>query len=260
LRTCSTPEGRRREPDSLISPACSRILCPLRVNRLLSLLTLLVATAHAGVSSSALLGYRGEPGIESKMLIAAKAELVPVQYLKLAAGLSFNLFQNNGLDAAGLGISAVLFRPVGLALRVAAQHQQWNDWQAGENRALATIEAGPVLGIEAGFGLARRVPLFGEGYSSPFTWKSDAAEWNYVYRLTWKFLQKEDWWLKAGLSSYDLLSVHNPQQFPLCLSGSYALKDNLDFVADIGTAIVGYSGGLVSFHELTLNAGVKYAI
>jgi hypothetical protein len=231
----------------------------LRVNRLLSLLCLLSATGSAAVSSSALLGYRGEPGVESKILITAMTDIVPVPHLEIAAGLSFNLFQNNGLGAAGLAIGAALFRPAGLTLRFAAQHQQWNDWQAGENRALATIEAGPVFGVEAGFGVARRVSVFGaDDYWSPLAWKSDAAEWNYVYRLTWKFLRKEDGWLKAGFTSYDRLTVHNPQQFPLCLSGSYTLKHNLDLVADVGTAIVGFSGGLAAFHELTLNAGVKY--
>jgi hypothetical protein len=230
----------------------------VRITRLLTVLALVVATGQAAVTSSFLLGYRGEPGVESKMLITALADFIPVRYLKADAGLSFNLFQHNGVGAAGLGIGAVLFRPAGLALRLAAQHQQWNDWRAGENRALATIEAGPVFGIEAGFGLIRRVPVFGDGYWSPFTWKSDAEEWNYVYRLTWEFLRKEKLRLKAGLASYDLLSTHNPEQFPLCLSGSYALKDKLDIIADIGTAIVGYSGGLASFHEVELNAGVKH--
>ncbi len=221
-------------------------------------LALAGSTCCAGVASSFLLGYRGEPGVESKMLATATADIIPIQCIKVDAGLSFNLFQNSGLGAAGMGVGAMLFRPAGLGLRFAAQHQQWNDWRVGENRALATLEAGPVLGVEAGFGLARRVPVFGGGYWSPFTWKSDAAEWNYVYRLMWQFLRKEKWWLKAGFSSYDLLSVHNPQQFPLCLNGSCFLKDNLDLVAEAGTAIVGYSGGLASFHELTLNVGVKY--
>jgi hypothetical protein len=229
------------------------------MTKLPAALALAGATCYAAVASSVLLGYRGEPGVESKMLVTARADIVPIQYLKVDAGLSFNLFQNNGLGVAGLGLGVVLFSPAGLTLRFAAQHQQWNDWQAGENRALATIEAGPVFGLEAGFGVARRVPVFGaDDYRSPFVWKSDAAEWNYVYRLTWKFLQKETWWLKTGFSSYDLFTLHSPQQFPLRLSGSYALKDNLDLVADVNTAIVGYSGGLVSFHELTLNAGVKY--
>ena len=230
----------------------------MRVTRLLTALAFAGATGYAAVVSSFLLGYRGEPGVESKMLATAKAGVEPVRCLKVDAGLSFNLFQDNGVGAAGLGVGAVLYRPVGLTLRLAAQHQQWNDWQAGENRALATVEAGPVLGIEAGFGLARRVPLFGGGYWSPFRWNSDATEWNYVYRLTWKFLRKENWWLKAGLSSYDLLTAYNPQQFPLCLSGSYALKDNLDLVASVGTAIVGFSGGLASFHEVEFSAGVKH--
>jgi hypothetical protein len=229
------------------------------MTRLLAFLVLAEATCYASVASSVLLGYRGEPGVESKMLTTVIADIVPVQSMKVDAGLSFNMFQNNGVGAAGLGLGAVLFRPAGLSIRFAVQHQQWNDWQAGENRALAAVEAGPVHGLEAGFGVARRVSVFGANdYRSPFIWKSDAAEWNYVYRLTWKFLRRESWWLKAGFSSYDRFTVHNPQQFPLCLSGLYSLKDNLDLVADAGTAIVGYSGGLASFRELTLNAGVKY--
>ena len=230
----------------------------MRLTRLLTVLVFAGATGYAAVASSLLLGYRGEPGVESKMLVTAKADVEPVRCLKVDAGLSFNLFQNNGVGEAGLGVGAVLYRPVGLTLRLAARHQQWNDWQAGENGALATIEAGPVSGVEAGFGLARRVPVFGGGYRSPFTWNSDAAEWNYVYRLTWEFLRRENWWLKAGFSSYDLLTAHNPQQFPLCLSGSYAMKDNLDLIAGVGTAIVGFSGGLASFHEVEFNAGVKH--
>jgi len=153
----------------------------------------------------------------------------------------------------------VLFRPVGLTLRLAAQHQQWNDWQAGENRTLAAIEAGPVFGVEAGFGFVHRVPAFGDDYWSPFVWNGDASEWNYAYRLTWKFLQKDNWWLRAGLSSYDRFTAHSPQQFPLKADGAYRLRDNLELVAAAGTAIVGYSGGLVSFHEVELGVGVKYA-
>lgn len=231
----------------------------MRVTLLTAVLALAGTTCYASIASSVLLGYRGEPGVESKMLATVTADVVPVQYLRVDAGLSFNMFQNNGVGAAGVGLGAVLFRPAGLSIRFAAQHQQWNDWQAGENRALATVEAGPVYGLEAGFGVARRVSVFGaDDYRSPFVWKSDAAEWNYAYHLTWKFLRREGWWLKAGFSSYDLFTVHNPQQFPLCLSGSYSLEDNLDLVMDAGTAIVGYSGGLASFHEMTLNVGVRY--
>jgi hypothetical protein len=230
----------------------------LRVNSFPALLALLAASGYATVVPSIILGYRGEPGVESKMLAVAQVDLAPVRFLRVDAGLSFNLFQNTGLGAAGVGIGAVLSRPAALTLKFAGQHQQWTDWQAGENRLLATLEVGPLFGLDAGLGLVHRVPVFGDDYWSPFVWSGDASEWNYVYRLTWKFLQKEKWWLKTGFSSYDLLSIHNPQQFPLCLSGSYVVKDNMNLVADAGTAIVGYSGGLVSFHELTLNAGVKY--
>jgi hypothetical protein len=230
----------------------------LPVKSLPVLLVLLAATGYATVVPSVILGYRGEPGVESKMVAALQADVEPVPFLKADGGVSLNLFQHNGLGSASLGLSAVMFRPAGLALRLAAQHQQWNDWQAGENRALVTLEAGPLYGFDAGFGLARRVPVFGDDYCSPFRWVSDAAEWNYLYRLRWKFINKENWWLRAGLASYDRFTAHNPQQFPLVADGAYRLKDDLELVAQAGTAIVGYSGGLVSFHEIEIGAGVKY--
>lgn len=230
----------------------------MRPNNLPILLVLLAATGYAAVISSVTLGYRGEPGVESKMLAIAQADVEPVSFLRIDAGMSFNLFQNNGLGAAELGVAAELYQPVGLTLRLAGQHQQWNDWRAGENRMLAAVEAGPLYGFDAGLGLVRRVPVFGERYWSPFVWSGGAAEWNYLYRLRWKFIQRENWWLRAGFSSYDRFTAHNPQQLPLDVDGGYRLKDNAELVANVGTAVVGVSGGLVSFHEVEFTAGVRY--
>ena len=212
------------------------------------------------VVPSVILGYRGEPGVESKMLASAQADIVPVTFLKVDAGLSLNLSQNNGLGAAGLGIGAVLHRPSGLTFRLAGQHQQWNDWRAGENRLLIVLEAGPLFGLDAGAGLVRRVPVFGDESGSPFVWSSGAAEWNYVYRLRWKLVQRENWWLRAGFSSYDRFTTHSPQQFPLAVDGAYQLKDDLELVGLVSSAIVGFSGGLASFHEIELSAGVRYEL
>ena len=204
-----------------------------------------------------MLGYRGETGVESKMLAAAQADIEPVSFLKADAGLSFNLFQNNGLGAAELGVGAVLLRQAGLTLRLADQHQQWNDWQAGENRLLVALEAGPLFGFDAGAGLVRRVPAFGDGYSSPTVWSGGAAEWNFQYRLRCKFIRRENWWLRAGFSTYDRFTAHNPQQFPFEADGAYRLKDNLEVTALASTAVVGFSGGLASFHEFELDIGVR---
>ena len=232
----------------------------MRLKSVPLLLILLLATGESAVVSSFLLGYRGEPGVESKMLAIAEVDIKPVSFLRTEAGLSFNLFENNGLGAAALGVAAEFYRPVGLTLRLAGQHQQWNDWRAGENRLLAVIEAGPWHGFDAGLGLVHRVPVFGDRYWSPFVWSGGAAEWNYLYRLRWKFIQRDKWWFRAGLSSYDRYTAHNPQQFPLEAEGAYRLKESVELVARVGTAIVGYSGGLVSFHEIELKAGVRYEL
>jgi hypothetical protein len=231
----------------------------VRLTGLTALLSLLAAASPAAVVSSATLGYRGEPGVESKLLVTVDAQVSPARFLELDAGLSFNLFQNIGLGEAGLGLSALLWQPAGLALTLAGQHQQWSDWRAGENRVLATLEAGPVLGIEAGFGLVRRVPVFGDQYGSPFVFAGGAAEWNFLYRLRWTFMRKADRWIRVGFSSYDQYTAHSPQQFPFEADGAYRLREDVELVARAGTAIVGYSGGMVALHEVDVGAGVKYA-
>jgi hypothetical protein len=221
---------------------------------------MLLATAgQAAAVSSMSLGYRQEPGVESKLLVAARAGIVPVAFLAVDAGLSLNLFQNNGLGAAALGVGVEVYEPVDLSIGLAAQHQQWNDWRAGENRALVTLEAEPVRRLDVGIGLVRRVPVFGDRYWSPLVWSGGAAEWNLLYRLRWRFIQCKTWWLRAGFSSYDEYTAHNPQQFPLEADGAWRLNQDLELVARVQTAVVGYSGGLVSFHEVELSAGVKYA-
>jgi hypothetical protein len=211
------------------------------------------------VAPAVLLGYRCEQGVESKMLASLVADIEPVRFLNVDAGLSFNLFDNNGLGGAEFGLGGVLYKPAGLILRLAAQHQQWSDWRAGENRLLVLVEAGPISGLDAGVGLVHRIPLFGDDYWSPYVWRSDAPEWNWQYRLRWRFINKENWWLRAGLSTYDRFNAHTPQQLPLEADGAYKVADKLEFVARAGTAIVGYSCGLISFHEVELHAGVKYA-
>jgi hypothetical protein len=233
------------------------ILWLLRPKSLPVLLVLLAATGHATVVPSVVLGYRGEPGVESKMFAAVQADIEPVPFIKVDAGLSFNLFQNNGLGAAGLGIGAVLYRPAGLMLRLAGQHQQWTDWQAGENRLLVVLEAGPWHRFDAGIGEVQRVPVFGDKYWSPLVWSGGAAERNLVYRLRWKFIQRESWWLRAGFSSYDRFTAHDPSQFPLEADGAYRLKNGFEVTALASTAVVGYSGGLVSFHEFEIDVGVR---
>lgn len=230
----------------------------MRLTRLAYLLVLLGAAGRAGVVSSAMLGYRGEPGVESKLLAAVEVDASPLRFLRIDAGLSFNLLENSGLGAAAVGIGAEVYEPVGLSIRLAGQHQRWNDWRAGENRAFVTLEAEPVPGLEAGFGLLRRVPVFGDEYRSPLVWTGDAAEWNLLYRLRWKFVRKADWWLRAGFSSYHRYTAHSPQQFPLEADGGYRLSEEVELVARAGTAIVGYSGGLVSLHEVELTAGARY--
>lgn len=192
------------------------------------------------------------------MQAVLQADITPVRFFKVDAGLSLNLFQNNGLGAAHLGLAAEVYSPAHLTLRLAGQHQQWTDWQAGENRLLVVFEAGPLYGLDAGAGLVRRVPVFGDRYSSPLVWSSDAAEWNFLYRLRWKFIQRENWWIRAGLSSYDRFTAHNPQQFPLEADGAYRLRDGLELAGLVSTAIVGYSGGLASFHDLDLSVGVRH--
>jgi len=192
------------------------------------------------------------------MLATAEADIVASQFLKVEAGISLNLFQHNGLGAAALGVGAVAYDPVGLTLRLAAQHQQWNDWQAGENRLLATLTAEPAAGLRLATGLVWRAPVFdAERYGSPFYWCTEVPERNLLYRVEWGFVRREQWQASGWLANFDRFTVHNPQQIPFGLRGAYNLGREWNLLGRCGTAINGLSGLILSLGEVAVEMGVQ---
>jgi len=207
---------------------------------------------------TALLGYRHESGVESKLLVTGLADADIGSRVRLSAGLGFSLFENSGVTGYGLGVSVMPPGSDRLAIEAAAQHQQWSDWRAGENRVLAYVRVGPLPRLRLNVGAALRAPSFDTThYWSPCEWRSDAPEWNLLYGIDWTFFERAGWSLSAFIANHDRFTVHDPQQFPLGLRVQYDVGAGCAVTARASTAISGFSGMLLTFSEAEFEAGVR---
>jgi hypothetical protein len=225
---------------------------------LLGVAALALSAGAARFTPSVSLGWRHEPGVESKMLVSGLAGYEPCRYARLAAGLGLSLFQHNGINAYALGASALPLGNDRLSIDVAVQHQQWSDWQAGENRLLGSVHAAPLSRLNLRLGAAYRAPVFDPGsYASPFHWHSEVSEWNLLYGIDWCFYSREPYSASVLVSNFELLSQHNAQQFPFGLRGQYSSSGGYMVSGRLSSAITGFSAALVTFSEFVFEAGVS---
>ncbi len=192
------------------------------------------------------IGYQGERGVEAKGLVNAGFDVDLFSFLTLDGVISFSFVQHSGFNGYGLG-ARFAYPPLRwLNLTIGVQHNQWNDWHAGENRQFFLIRSQPIGALGIGLGLCRRDQVF------------FPPEYNVVYLLSWRFFQNERLRLFAELSNYERLEIENPQQFPFGISGVYQLSPDWQIFAVCRSAINGFSTGLVSFTEIKAELGLKY--
>ncbi|MEO0085970.1 MAG: hypothetical protein ABIK37_05005 [candidate division WOR-3 bacterium] len=224
-----------------------------------SALLLCLLALHSGrVSAAAEVGLRHEPGVETRLLLSALAHYRPLPQLALTSQATLAGLDNTGLASYGLG---VVLQPLpGLPLQAAleAAHQQWSEWQTGENRASGLLTADPRPRFRLGVGAAWRVPLTGRGrWDSPLHWHSDMPEWNLVYLVCWHFLSYRDWHLAAFLSNLDRYGLTTPQQLPFGLEAAHHVRSQLLVQARVAASIKGLSGPLGSLGSISASVGVS---
>lgn len=218
-------------------------------------LGLLLAAAPGG---SLDFGWQHETGVMSRATVTVSAWFPVTDRLALDAGAGFSLFEHRGLAAWGAGARFTFIERWRIAARVACQHEQWNDWRAGENRVIGTVQARPFRPVELEIGLAWRAPVFDpETYWSPLAWSSDVPELNIVYRLDWRFLEGPGWDVSVGAASFDGLHLRNPQHAGLYLVGRHRLDDGWRLFGRFGTAVKGVSSPLLSADGFTARLGVE---
>lgn len=215
-------------------------------------------------------GYRGEAGVEQKVLISGGLNCEFWDRVYFLPRVSIGLFENPGIAGYGIHTRVVIFdrfqarfpqpaRRLRAGLELQAGHQEWSDWQVGENCAGVTLFVQPLRQIDLTAGLAYRVPVLKpKSHTSPFLWGSDAAEFNYLYRLDWVFLNRRAVSLSCWVSNYDEWRVRNPSQFPFGLKATYAPKSRWQLKLRAATEIKGLSGLLVSPGALTVDIGSSY--
>jgi hypothetical protein len=227
----------------------------------LTAVVLVVSVSWAGrFTPAVLLGFRHEPGVETKMLVTGLADASLNPRLDLDAALGLGFMENNGIAGYALGARVQPLATRRLFVEARIQHQQWSDWRAGENRVLGLVRAEVSRRVRLSLGAAYRVPVFDPAcFASPFQWQSDAPEWNLLYGINWTFIERRRLSAFAFIANSDRMTLHNPQQVPLGLYGSYQLARGCSLCARARSGIVGISGALVSFSEFVFEAGVSRA-
>jgi len=223
------------------------------------LLVLVLSLAAAGPSQTALIGVRHERGVETKMVGSLLADF-PVGARALIYGaVAFSAPRHAGLCGLGFGAEYRVLGAWDASLGAALQHEQWNDWRAGENRVLVFASARPAENLRLGLGTALRLPVYEPArYWLPFYWHSDAPELNLMYEAEWLFLDLDRVSVSARVANIERLTVRNAQQFPFSLKTSWQVAPGWTVRARCGSCINGLSGLLLNFGETFADAGVKY--
>ncbi len=229
---------------------------------IVALVLLAARGCPAGDSHQTLLcGLRHEQGVESKMLLTSLVRHQVAPRVGITGGVSFSLFQHNGISNLGLEADVLVtdFWHVGLTAGV--QHDQWTDWRIGENRAFGTLNVEPLPRLGLGIGAAYRAPVFDpDRYQSPFHWQSDVPEWNLLYRLEWRFLHRENADASFRVSNLDRLRLYNPHHIAFQLRGLVRLNRDWNLVLHCGSGVKGLSAMLLSVTEVTIQAGVRHEL
>lgn len=189
------------------------------------------------------IGFRHEPGVETRLPLSLTGELAPMPRVRLAAGVGLNLLRPGLPDRFALEVG----REAGSRAEVAAgvKMRRWPDWRAGENLAfvVARAEPRPWLGLEAG--VAYRVPVLDSmRWRSPLAWSSPVSEWNIVYGVGWRFWERPGLRLTARTGNRELLDLRTPSLFGARLVAEIPLGAGMIGSAALAAEMKGLSAAL----------------
>ncbi len=234
-------------------------MMPKMATCFLLILAATTAQARAHVQTQLAVRFRHEPGVETRMLLLGHVGLPVGSRTRLRLAGAGGVLDNSGLAAYGLDADILAVKTCGLRFWAGAAHEQWPDWQTGENRifGLATVEPRSCLAL--GIGLVWRAAIFDPvRYASPFYWRSAVPELNLAYLIDWTLVRRPSAELGIRLANHDLLFVHNPQQLPVSLHGRLSASRDWHIRAGCGTAVTGLSGPILSFSETSVELGVSH--
>jgi hypothetical protein len=223
-----------------------------------------ISTAPPPPWAYASLGSRTEPGVETKGLLLAGAGVNTRFGASFQGRLGLSAGDNPGIAHYGLGADITLNRRIPFGLHTGVSHNQWSDWQVGENSVVGLVWVVPVLTLTLGVGVARRAPMIGSVWASPFRWSGQAAEWNLLYELQWTLIRRRDASLHEGLEVWvantDQTAPHTAQQIPFGIREKLRLTRGWFMDARIGSSIKGLSGALFSLGDVDARIGVAWGM
>lgn len=220
------------------------------------LLLVIAAAALGGPAARVGLGLRHEPGVETRLQLSALAAFEPLPSLRLQGGLAANVARPGWPDRFALEAGWSFGPRAGVA--AGAVWRRWPAWRAGENLVFAAARAEPVgrLALEAG--LARRVPLLDSaGWDSPFGWTSPVAEWNVVYGIGWRLVDRPGLRLAVSTGNREPLALRTPGLVGIRFDGEKRLGAGWAGTAGLAFELKGLSSALLEPGAVELELGVR---
>jgi hypothetical protein len=227
--------------------------------RLVLIFSLLALAEAVPVIPDIGLGYRIEPGVEEKGVVAGGIKMRFKNSAAVDAGVYGNIGDNFGLGGYALkgefGFAAV----PGLNLHLGVQHQEWRDWRCGENRAFFLLHLTGLRRFEVGMGVAWRQGVADTArFREPWVFIGPAGEWNILYRLEGLVGQTARGELSLFLSNISRHQIHNPQLFPFGVRAGYQIVPHWRLAAACQSTVKGFSALLFSMGEFEIEVGVRY--
>ncbi|MFO7676055.1 MAG: hypothetical protein R6X12_07060 [bacterium] len=201
-------------------------------------------------------GLRHEAGVETRLPLSALAALEPLPSLRLRGGLAANLARPGLPDRYALEARWSFAPWAGVA--AGAVLRRWPAWRAGENLAFASATGRPLDVLELEAGICRRVPLLDSAqWRSPLVWNSSLAEWNVVYGVGWRFVNRPELALAVRTGNRAALAVRTPGLPGLRVEGERTLGRGWRALAAAGAEVKGLSSALLELGAVELEVGVR---
>lgn len=203
-------------------------------------------------------GARLERGVETKGVTGVVVQARSGR-LRTASGVRWSHGEHAGLSGVSLGGTLRVMETWRGSAKLTLQHEQWSDWEIGENRALLGVEVRPGRRVTLELGLGRRWPVLDPArYASAFEWKSPVPAWTPYYALDLVLVDhpRVETWL--SFANRDRFSLSGPDFLGVHLFAAPLIGRRLRLVLHWATTVQGIVPIALFAKDLTFELGVLY--
>jgi len=139
------------------------------------------------------------------------------------------------------------------------QHEAWPAWQVTENRLAAFWKFRPFPIFSAQIGLYYRTPQYNSTrFDQIFAWPWANSELSTLYRLELGLYEGERFKMDGFLGNYDRMRIYAWDNMHIAITPAWYFNDRFSAALQLGVALKGVSGGILSLSQWSGEMGLRY--